>query len=117
MPPLPQPLPLAQPMGGVIQRMAQEKDHKETAVNRASSSPQPAPAPNRVVRAYPVVQRASGNTDMAVSTGSQQENESSPETTPTLSNMDMDELVEKVHRRFLRRLAVEGERRGKTVWP
>lgn len=113
----PQPLPLAQPVGSVIQRAVQETAAKEKSPDRSASSPQPTPTPNRVVRANPVVQRATGDTGTAVSASGHEENDSPAETTPAISNLDMDELVEKVHRRFLRRLVVEGERRGKTVWP
>lgn len=97
----PHPLPLAQPMAGVIQRTAQE-----TAVNR------PSPTPNRVVSTAGVVQRTAQAGTAVIQR--QDETDAVPATDEPI---DMDELVDKVHRRFLRRLVVEGERRGKTSWP
>jgi hypothetical protein len=32
------------------------------------------------------------------------------------SELDVDELAHQVHRRFLRQMAIEGERRGVTSW-
>ncbi len=103
--PLAQPMggPAGGPMGSVIQRVA-----ADTAVPRPAAKP----APNRVVQTNSVIQRVKGEGETAV-TDTQADD--GGETTDT--QIDMDELVEKVHRRFLRKLAVEGERRGKTIWP
>jgi hypothetical protein len=82
----------------------------DTAVPRPAAKP--TPTPNRVVQTNSVIQRVKGEGETAV-TDTQADNGRETTDTP----IDMDELVEKVHRRFLRKLAVEGERRGKTIWP
>jgi len=64
------------------------------------------------VRTNSVIQRAKNGQGTAVT---QSQADDADEV--AAANIDMDELVEKVHRRFLRKLAVEGERRGKTIWP
>lgn len=110
-----QPLPLAQPPGSVIQRAA-----SDTAVKRSSPAHQPTPAPSRVIQANNVVQRTpASSTGTTVVQRHQKEDDVSGSDQPAPQNqhMDIDELVDKVHRRFLRRLAVEGERRGRTSWP
>ncbi len=108
-----QPLPLAQPPGSVIQRAA-----SDTAVKRPSPTHRPTPAPSRVIQANNVVQRMpASSAGTTVVQRHQEEDDVSGSDQPAPQNMDMDELVDKVHRRFLRRLAVEGERRGKTSWP
>lgn len=112
-----QPLPLAQPPApsvGNASHVVQRKPHTGVAHNPAPSR-QPSPAPNRIIRADSVIQRAPLKNKPAAP--SKKDNQTSDEDSDTAPAIDMDELVDRVHRQFLRRLTVEGERRGRTSWP
>lgn len=112
-----QSLPLARPPAssmGNVSHVVQRKAHTGTA-HQPAPSRQPSPAPNRIVRTNSVIQRAPLKSKPAAP--SKKDNQTSDEDSDTSPAIDMDELVDKVHRQFLRRLTVEGERRGKTSWP
>lgn len=112
-----QPLPLAQSPAssmGNASHVVQRKAHTGAA-HQPTPSRQPSPAPNRIVRTNSVIQRAPLKGKPAAP--SKKDSQTSDEDSDTSPAIDMDELVDKVHRQFLRRLTVEGERRGRTSWP
>ena len=101
-----------------------ERAPARTASNRAQVSPPPSPMPLAATahrapdgsaatgRPTPTVGRGPGAAGPAQASPAAAGSNGTAHTAAAAAPVDIDRIVDTVHRRFLRRLAVEGERRG-----